>query len=144
VLPIVGALTAIFVAAASLALPWVAIGSSPGRSSIDLIGSANALDVVSGPTLALILGTWLAIPVAAAAALLLGASGRWTGAAVVVLVVSVLIELAALAIATSDVVGLAWGGLLGLVAAILATGAAILAIVGRRGPSGALDHPGAG
>lgn len=130
--PLVAALVAVFVAAVSLVLPWLAIGTAPGRSSIDLIGSANALDVVGGSTLALIVGTWVAIPVAAAMALLLGAIGRPTAAAVVVLLVSVCIGLVAVAIAATDAVALAWGGVLGGVAAALAALAAVVVILGSR------------
>lgn len=134
---LVGALVLVFVAAVSLVLPWLTIGSAPGRSSIDLIGSANALDVVGGPALALIVGTWLAVPVAAAAALVLGASGRSTAAAVVVLAISLLVASAAGAIVVSDAVTLAWGGAVGGLAATLAGAAAVGALVvsGRTQPT---------
>ncbi len=131
-IPLVVALVSVFVAAASLVLPWLAIGTAPGRSSIDLIASANALDVVGGATLALIIGTWLAIPVAAAVALLLGALGRPKAAAAVVLVVSACIGLVAAAIAATDAVALAWGGALGGIAAALGGGSAVGALLDSR------------
>ncbi len=130
--PIVGALAFVFVAAASLALPWLSIGSAAGRSSIDLIGSLNALDVLGGPALAIVLGSWLAVPVAAAGALLLGAWGRSTGAAVLVLAISMLIGLAAATVAVVDEVALAWGGVVGGVAAVVAGACAAAALVAGR------------
>ena len=135
-IPLAGALILVFATAASLALPWIAIGGAPGRSSIDLIGSINALDIVGGLTLALILGAWLLVPVGAAGALLLGAAGRPRTAAVVVLVVSLLVGVGALAIVATGGVGLAWGGVLGAVTAGAAIVSAALALLGHRAGPG--------
>ncbi len=122
---IVPALALAFITTVSLVLPWLAIGSAPARSSIDLIGSLNALDVVDGISRALIVGAWLLIPVAIAAALLLGASGRTRMASGVVLAVSVLVVFAALAVVLSEPIGIGWGGVLG---AVTACGAAAFAL----------------
>ncbi|MEM8922671.1 MAG: hypothetical protein AAGD35_04145 [Actinomycetota bacterium] len=132
VAPLAGSLLSVFVAASSLALPWLAVGEARARSSIDLIGSVNALEVASGPVMALVLGAWLVVPLVAAGALVLGAAGRTTGAAVAVLVVSLLVESAIVAIASTEVISLAWGGVIGGVAAGFGAVLAVVSIVVSR------------
>lgn len=126
---IVPALACSFVTAVSLVLPWITIGSAPARSSIDLVGSMNALEIAGAGVRLLIVVAWLLIPVAIAAALLLGAAGRVKIAAGVVLAVSLLVLVAAAAIMSNGVVGLGWGGMLG---ALFSLGAATTAGLAMR------------
>jgi small-conductance mechanosensitive channel len=59
----------------SLWLPWLHL-SGRDRSTIDIIGSAAALDLLDGITAWVVVGLWMAVPVAVAAGLLLWAVHR--------------------------------------------------------------------
>ena len=58
-----------------LVLPWVRVGTRD-RSSIDLIGSAGALDIIEGATKAIVILLWFLLPLLVAAAMLALAAGR--------------------------------------------------------------------
>lgn len=66
----VGATTAL-----SLVLPWVRVGGR-SRSSIDLIGSAGALDVIEGGARLAVVTTWFLVPALVAFAMLAAAADR--------------------------------------------------------------------
>ena len=61
--------------AVALVLPWVRTGSR-SRSSIEMIASAGALDVIEGTTKAIVVLLWFCIPLLVAAALIAFAAGR--------------------------------------------------------------------
>ncbi|MCP3934982.1 MAG: hypothetical protein GY708_06375 [Actinomycetia bacterium] len=62
-------------AVASLAFPWHSLlGKS--RSTVELMGSASALDVLSGFDKAAVIAAWLAVPLLTAVALLAAAARR--------------------------------------------------------------------
>lgn len=123
------------VAALGLLLPWARTGDR-SRSSIDLLASATALDVVSGwQRLAMFIG-WFGVVVAAAAALLLVAWDRPRLAAGATVFVGVALVLAFVALAASPF-GLAWGAWfssgLGLVASIGGGQAVVTHVSAREG-----------
>ena len=110
------ALVCAFVAAVSLVLPWLAIGGGPARSTIDLIGSAGALDLLRGGERVAVIAAWTAAPIAVAIALVAAPFGRRRLAAAVVAVVGLVLVVAAVLIVTNDFVRLGWGGVVGGVA----------------------------
>jgi hypothetical protein len=69
------ALPPALLAVAGLLGPWVYSGSR-GRSSIELIGSAGALDLIEGTTRFAVVIVWLLAPVLVAAAVLAAAAQR--------------------------------------------------------------------
>lgn len=63
--------------AISLVLPWVRTGDRT-RSSIQLIASAGALDIIEGPSRVAVVVLWFLVPALVAAAMLALAAGRST------------------------------------------------------------------
>lgn len=127
------ALASGFLAVVTLVLPWVNI-SGRSRSTIDLIGSASALDVLDGTWKAFVIAGWLSFPVVVAAAMIVAASGRSKTAAWLMLPMEMMLVL--LVVALRLLLGegtIAWGALLTGVFAAMATGSAIMVLfVGRR------------
>lgn len=127
------ALASGFLAAVTLVLPWVNI-SGRSRSTIDLISSASALDVLDGSWKALVISGWLLFPVVVAVAIIVAASGRLKTAAWLMLPMEML--LAVMVVALRLLLGegtIAWGAWLTGVFAAMATGSAIMVLfVGRR------------
>lgn len=124
-------LTAGFLATSSLLLPWFVVGGK-SRSSIDLLASANALEVLTGPTKVAVVGAWLLVPVVQAIAMVVGASGRRRASALCVVPVAVATLIAVAAGAVSGVVSLAWGAGVGAVFAAVALLCAIMVLMKRR------------
>jgi len=91
-----------------LVLPWLSTGERQ-RSSIDLIGSAGALDVIEGFTKAVVIAMWFLLPMLAAGSFLAFAAGRSRLAASLVLPLGPVLGLIVglLFFAVSDQV--AWG-----------------------------------
>ncbi len=118
--------------AASLVLPWFDI-SGRSRSSIDLISSASALDVIDGTVRVVVIGMWLLVPVSVAAALLAFAAQRLR-VAMALLIVTSLAVLAVLGIAFAlGEIGLAWGAWLAAACAVGALGCAMMVLSKRDG-----------
>ncbi len=112
-------------------LPWFTIAGK-SRSSVDLLSSASALDVIEGGVKVAVIGGWLLAPVLVAAAMLLAASGRHRLAAgLLVPVVASTLLVVAIGFAV-DAVDLAWGALIGAVFALLASACAIMVLVTPR------------
>jgi hypothetical protein len=128
---LVVAIVAGFAAAVTLVLPWIRIGSR-ARSSIDLIGSLGALDVIEGATKFAVVLAWLLTPVLVAAAMLVGASGRYRLSAALLAPLGLL--LGGIVLLVFFVAGdtLAWGAYLTAVCAIAASVFALLVLVRLR------------
>jgi len=126
------ALTSGFLAAVTLVLPWLTI-SGRSRSTIDLISSAGALDVLDGFWKVLVIAGWFLFPATVAAAMLLAASGRLRIAAWLTLPLALLLAL--LVIGLRLLLGegtIAWGAWLTGLFAAAATGSAIMVLFGER------------
>lgn len=125
---LVGSLVAGFLAAVTLVLPWIRLGGRT-RSSIELIGSLGALDVIEGSVKVAVIIGWFVVPVLVGTAMLTAAAGKLRLSA------SLLIPLGPILAGTvlfvlfveSDV--LAWGAYLTALFALVATGSAIMVIV---------------
>ena len=128
---IAAALVAGFINVASLVLPWFDIVGRP-RSSIDILRSASALDVIEGSLKIVVVGAWLLAPILVAGAMLLGAAGRHKLAAALLLPVGLFTLFAVGAGLFIDEVGVVWGALLGLVSALLASILAIMVLMTPR------------
>lgn len=129
--PVAGAVGASFLATCTLVLPWFDVAGR-ARSSIDLIASAGALDVIEGGTRVAVVALWLTLPMLSAIALFLFALGRYRGAASLALVVGgVVVAILALGFIV-DEVGLAWGAWLGAVSGVIAAGCAIMVLASAR------------
>lgn len=120
-----------FVATVSLVLPWFTIGER-SRSSIDLLGSASALDVIEGGVKVAVIGGWLLAPVFVAVAMLVAASGRHRLAAGLLAPVALLTVAVVVIGGLVDAIALAWGAFVGLVFAVIASACAIMVLVTRR------------
>ena len=120
-------------AAFGLLLPWARTGDR-NRSSIDLLSSAGALDVVTGwPFAALLIG-WFSVVVAAALALVLVAWGRTMVGVSVAGLVGPGVIVALVAVSVSPL-ALAWGAWIasGLgVGASIGSGLLVLSRVAER------------
>ena len=128
---LVGAIGAGFLTALSLLLPWFEL-SGRRRSSIDLIGSASALDVIEGVEKALVIGAWMVIPVVVATSMLIAASGRHRPASILLVPVGPIVGVCVVLIVTRASDSLACGLWVSLVCASAATALAIAAL--RRTP----------
>lgn len=122
------ALGAGFLATVSLVLPWFTIAGQ-SRSSIDLLSSASALDVIEGGAKVAVIGCWLLAPVLVAAAMLVAASGRHRASALFLAPVVIATFFVAFVGLLVDDIRLAWGALAGLVFAVLASVCAIMVVV---------------
>ena len=126
-------------AAVALVLPWVRTGDRT-RSSIDLIGTAGALDVIEGSVRVGVVITWFLVPVLVAGAMLAGAADRLRlGAALLVPLGPLLAGVIAFAaVRAGDV--LVWGA---YVTGACATAATVLAAFVllrlRRSPGSTVD-----
>lgn len=123
-----------FAAAVTLVFPWIRIGGR-ARSSIELIGSLGALDVIEGATKFAVVLAWLLTPVLVAAAMLLGASGRYRMSAALLAPLGLLLGGIVLLVFVVAGDTLAWGAYLTVVCAIAASIFALLVLVRLRGPT---------
>ena len=119
-------------AAVALVLPWVRIGGRT-RSSIDLIGSAGALELIEGGVRVAVVSTWLLVPVLVAGAMLAGAADRLGLCAALLLPLGPLLAgvIVLAAVRAGDL--LVWGAYLTAACAVTATALASL-LLGRRRP----------
>lgn len=114
-----------------LVLPWVRLGSRD-RSSIDLIGSAGALDVIEGATKAIVVVLWFLLPVLVAAAMLALAAGRHRLLALLLVPLGPLIGLVVLVLLRVAGGVVVWGAWLSAAFAVGASASAIMVLVGTR------------
>lgn len=108
----------------SLLAPWVRVGAA-GKSTIELIATAGALDVLTGWVKVIVVVVWASAPVLGGIALLVFASGRNRMGAVLLLVVGLLLALPAALLVTTFRQGLAWGALAGGLCGVLSIGASL-------------------
>ena len=121
-----------FLTACTLVLPWFQI-SGRARSSIDLISTAGALDVIDGGLRLFVVGMWLLLPVLVSAALILYAAQRTMASAILIgLVGAVVLIVLALGLVI-DGVALAWGALVAAVCAVAAVSCAMMGLMSQRG-----------
>jgi len=128
---VAAALGAGFLAVLSLVFPWFEILGKK-RSSIDLISSASALDVIEGGLKVLVIAGWLLAPILVASAMLLGAAGRHVFSAILLLPIGVLLLAVFVLGVVVDEIGIAWGAIFGGVFAALATFFAMMVLVMSR------------
>lgn len=114
-----------------LLLPWVRVGSRD-RSSIDLIGSAGALDIVEGATKAVVVLLWFLLPMLVAAAMLSLAAGRLRLVGWLLLPLGLVLGaiVLLLLVVAGDVV--VWGAWLSAAFAVGASASAIMVLIGQR------------
>ena len=125
------ALTAGFLAVISLVLPWFDLLGKQ-RSSIDILSSASALDVIDGFVKVVVLAGWLLAPLLVAIAMPLAASGRHRAAAALLVPVGIVVFAAALFGALVDDIDIVWGAIFGAVFAATASVFAIMVFVASR------------
>jgi hypothetical protein len=128
---ITAALGAGFLTVVSLVLPWFDLLGKK-RSSIDILRSASALDVIDGFVKVVVLAGWLLAPVLVAMAMPIAASGRHRAAAALLVPVGVGVLAAALFGALVDDIDLVWGAIFGAVFAATASVFAIMVLVAPR------------
>ena len=125
---IAAALGAGFLTAVSLVLPWFTIGAR-SRSSVELLSSASALEVIEGTMKIAVIGGWLLVPIMVAVAMLVAASGRHRMAAILLAPVVLVTLLASVIGGFVDVIDLAWGAVFGSVFAVATSACAIMVLV---------------
>ena len=114
-------------AALTLLAPWARSGTTD-HSSIDLLDSAGALDVISGWQRPAALLAWYLVVVSAATALLAVAWGRTTVGALALLPMGPIMTVAAVIVGRSSL-PLRWGALAGVIAGLTATTVALLILM---------------
>lgn len=125
---LIGAIVAGFLTAVTLILPWFQVGGSQ-KSSIDLIGSLGALDVIEGNVKRIVVLAWFAIPVLVGSAMLVAASGRYRAAAFLLTPLGPLLGGIVLLVLVVETGLLAWGAYVTALFAIAATASATMVIV---------------
>lgn len=121
------ALTAGFLTVVSLVLPWFDLLGKE-RSSIDLVSSASALDVIDGGVKILVIFGWLLAPLLVSIAMFVAAAGRHRLAAILLLPIGVLfVAVFVIGMLVEDI-GIAWGAIFGAVFAALTTVFAIMVL----------------
>jgi len=118
-------------AAAALLSPWVALGSRR-FSSLDLISSASALELVEGRRKLMVLAAWMIVPVFTAASYVLAALGRWRLWACALLPIGPTYALGLVATASRSPLRTQWGLHLGTAAGATATLVGVVLLVGAR------------
>lgn len=115
------------VSALTLLGPWVRSGRTD-RSTLDLLRSAGALDVLDGADRVAALLAWYLVPVLAAVAVVAAAwqRPRLTAAVVVPMGPMMVMAFRAVSAAPFDV---RWGAVAGIVAGLTATGLGVLLLV---------------
>lgn len=113
-----------FLAACTLVLPFFEVAGR-SRSSIDLISSAGALDVIDGGIRVVVVGLWLVVPILAAGSLIAFAARRPVLAAMLILAVAVLMLAVLVVGIVAPAVSLAWGAWVAAASSSVAAGAAV-------------------
>ena len=115
----------------ALLAPWARSGRVD-RSSIELLASASALDLLSGTERVVLVGSWFLVTATVAGALVAVAWGRRRLAASLVVPLGPVMVLAAVAVASSPF-SLRWGAPMGSVSGLTATVAGALVLMDRHG-----------
>jgi hypothetical protein len=114
--------------------PWAALGSRR-FTSLDLISSASALELIDGRRKQLVLAAWMVIPALAAAGYVLAAVGRrrllpWT-----FVLMGPTYVFALLTIRSQSLLRTLWGLHLGVAAALATTAVGLALLLPRHQPS---------
>jgi len=110
------------------------------RSSVDVLRSASALDVIDGGVRAAVIFGWLLMPLLLTIAIFLGAAGRYRLAAALLLPVGlVTIAVAVIGVIVDDI-ELAWGATFGAVCALCASALAMMVLLGSATTSSIEDR----
>lgn len=135
---IAAALTFGFLSVVSLVLPWFDLLGKE-RSSIDLVSSASALDVIDGGVKVLVLLGWFLAPLLVSVAMFLAASGRHRFAAALLVPIGVVMVAVFVVGVAVDDIGIAWGAIFGAVFAALATVFAIMVLATPKVATSTID-----
>ena len=127
-----GGLVAGFGTVVSLVLPWFDLLGQE-RSSVDLLRSASALEVIDGGVRIAVIAGWLLMPVLLTVAIFLGAARRYRLAAGILLPITALTLLVAGVGVAVDEIGLAWGAFIGSVCALIAAALAMMVLLAPAG-----------
>jgi hypothetical protein len=120
-------------AVAALLGPWAAFGSRR-FTSLDLISSASALELIDGRRKQLVLAAWLVIPALTAAGYVLAALGRWRLWAWTLLLMAPTYVTALLTIRSRSPLQTLWALHLGVAVAIATTVTGIALLLSRGAP----------
>lgn len=124
----------------ALLLPWFDVGGPP-RSTVELIASAGALDVIAGPTRIAVVLAWALVPTSSAIAVFATAARRrQLATALVAGACSLVVIVGAWLILTTPRL-LAWGAWVGLACATAALAAAAVWLRSRDRPGSAPGPP---
>lgn len=100
--------------------PWAALGRRR-FTSLDLISSASALDLIDGDRKQLVLAAWMVIPALTAACYVLAALGRWRAWAWAIACTGPVYVMALLAVRSRSPLRTLWALHLGVAAALTTT-----------------------
>lgn len=118
----------------ALLLPWFDVGGPP-RSTVELIATAGALDVIAGPTRVAIVVAWALVPVSSAIAVFATAARRRRVATIMVAGASSLIVAVGGWLILTRPRLLAWGAWVGLACATSALLAGVIWLRHDRRPA---------
>lgn len=127
-------LSAGFISVVSLVLPWFDVLGRE-RSSVDMLRSASALDVLDGGARLAVIAAWLLMPLLLTIAIFLAAAGRHRPAAAILLPIGLLTVAVAVVGLLVDDIALAWGALVGAACALVASALAIMVLLGSVSPT---------
>lgn len=119
------------VAAAALLGPWVALGTR-SFSSLDLISSASALELVQGRRKTMVLVGWMVVPTLTAAGYVLAALGRRRLLAAALAPIGPVYAAILVTLESRSPLQILWGLRLGTAAGAIATVAALALVVPGR------------
>ena len=134
-----GVVTATLAATALLA-PWVALGSRR-FSSLDLISSASAFELIEGRRKTLVLAAWMLVPVLVAASYVFAAIGRRRLLAGALAPLGPVYAVAFAALAARSPLRTQWGVYLGVISGAAATVIGLALLLPRRRRAGPRTSP---
>lgn len=120
-------------AVAALLGPWAALGSRR-FTSLDLISSASALDLIDGRRKQLVLAAWMVVPALVAAGYVLAALRRWLLLAPAFIALGPTYAAALVALRSRSTLRTLWGLHMGVAAAAATTIVGVALLVPRRPP----------
>lgn len=125
---LIGGVVASSLAAAALLLPWVALGRRE-FSSLDIISTASALEIIEGRQKHIVVACWMIIPVLVAVGYVLAATAHRRAFACSLLPLGPIYLAAILGISSNTPVVVRWGLQLGVVAGVVSTLLGVLILI---------------